>query len=159
MESLHLPWVQEYEGSAPLPQVGTTLRCNLPSRAPLQDQKEATLQGTSLKWHPSLASSPTSLSCFPHSHTGAPWEYFLNQLLACKSLSWGLLLGNPTKDTIKKKGERENRLNGHLWEESAIIISWDSKMIGKWRPLNPNDHAKATHDNIQTQVSAWWALI
>lgn len=93
------------------------------------------LHGTSLKWHPSLASSPTSLSCFPHSHTGAPWEYFLNQLLACKSLSWGLLLENPTKDTIKKK--RKNRLNGHLWEELAILISWDSKSDGKWRPLNP----------------------
>lgn len=45
-ESLHLSWVQDYESSAPLPRVGTTLRHNLPSRAALQDQAEDPLHGT-----------------------------------------------------------------------------------------------------------------
>lgn len=35
--------VQEYESSAPLPQAGTSLRCNIKARAPLQDQVGATL--------------------------------------------------------------------------------------------------------------------
>lgn len=65
---------------------------NLPSRAPLQDQADATFMGTVPETAPWPGFLP-SLPCSPYSFTGVPWEHFLTKLFVGRSLSWGLLFG------------------------------------------------------------------